>query len=81
MKKYPFPNIKTELPGPLAKQVIDKDDKYVSPSYTRDYPCVADQGKGAILTDIDGNEFLDFCAGIHQLWSRISGGSDQASTP
>ena len=32
------PDIKTALPGPKAKAIIDKDSKYVSPSYTRDYP-------------------------------------------
>lgn len=64
MKKYPYPNIKTKLPGPKATKIIETDDQFVSPSYTRGYPCVADRGRGVILTDIDGNEFLDFCAGI-----------------
>jgi len=64
MKKYPYPNIKTKLPGPRAAKIIETDDQFVSPSYTRGYPCVADTGRGVILTDIDGNEFLDFCAGI-----------------
>ncbi|MCK4967007.1 acetyl ornithine aminotransferase family protein [bacterium] len=64
MKKYPFPSIKTKLPGPKASKIIKSDKIYVSPSYTRDFPCVAEKGNGLILTDIDGNEFLDFCAGI-----------------
>ncbi|MBW2466212.1 MAG: acetyl ornithine aminotransferase family protein [Deltaproteobacteria bacterium] len=64
MKKYPYPHIRTELPGPRATKIIKTDEQFVSPSYTRGYPCVADQGKGMILIDIDNNEFLDFCAGI-----------------
>ncbi len=61
---YPYPNIKTNLPGPKAQKVIETDNQYVSPSYTRDFPCVAEKGRGVILEDIDGNEFLDFCSGI-----------------
>jgi 4-aminobutyrate aminotransferase len=64
MKKYPFPKIKTSLPGPKATKIIRTDDQFVSPSCTRGYPCVAEKGEGVILTDIDGNELLDFCAGI-----------------
>ena len=58
------PKIKTALPGPIAKRIIDGDDKYMSPSYTRSYPLVAKQGRGIVITDPDGNEFFDFSAGI-----------------
>jgi 4-aminobutyrate aminotransferase len=59
-----LPQIKMALPGPKAKQVIEYDAKYVSPSLTRDYPLVAERGSGAIVEDPDGNAFLDFAAGI-----------------
>lgn len=58
------PLIRTELPGPCAQATIARDANYLSPSYTRDYPLVADHGEGCWLTDVDGNEFLDFAAGI-----------------
>jgi 4-aminobutyrate aminotransferase len=58
------PEIKTPLPGPKAKAIIDKDRKYVSPSYTRDYPFVISRGEGAVVEDVDGNRFLDCAAGI-----------------
>ena len=58
------PDIKTALPGPKAKAIIDKDSKYVSPSYTRDYPFVIARGEGAVVEDVDGNRFLDCAAGI-----------------
>jgi 4-aminobutyrate aminotransferase len=58
------PAIRTRLPGPLAKRVVEQDHKYVSPSYTRSYPLVAKRGTGAIVEDVDGNRFLDFSAGI-----------------
>lgn len=58
------PKIKTALPGPNAKRVLVGDDKYISPSYTRSYPLVAKSGRGVVVTDVDGNEFFDFSAGI-----------------
>src|SRR5271157_809895 len=58
------PKIKTALPGPNAKRALAKDEKYISPSYTRSYPLVAKSGRGIVITDVDGNEFYDFSAGI-----------------
>jgi 4-aminobutyrate aminotransferase len=58
------PLIKTALPGPNAKALIDRDKQVVSPSYTRGYPFVMARGEGALVEDVDGNVFLDFSAGI-----------------
>src|SRR6188768_4200248 len=58
------PNIKTELPGPKARAIVERDAKVVSPSYTRDYPFVMAKGEGAVVEDVDGNVFLDCAAGI-----------------
>ena len=58
------PRLKTALPGPNAKRVLAGDEKYLSPSYTRSYPLVAKEGRGIVITDVDGNEFFDFSAGI-----------------
>src|SRR5512140_3885334 len=58
------PKIKTALPGPNAKRVLEGDQKYISPSYTRSYPMVAKRGRGIVVEDVDGNEFFDFSAGI-----------------
>ena len=58
------PQIKTALPGPKAKAIIDRDRQFVSPSYTRDYPFVIARGEGAVVEDVDGNLFLDCAAGI-----------------
>src|SRR2546421_12907982 len=59
-----IPRLVTALPGPNAKRVLEQDAKFMSPSYTRDYPLVAKRGRGAIVEDVDGNAFLDFAAGI-----------------
>ena len=58
------PEIKTALPGPKARAIINKDSRFVSPSYTRDYPLVIARGEGAVVEDVDGNVFLDCAAGI-----------------
>ena len=58
------PHIRTPLPGPAARAIIDRDARFVSPSYTRDYPLVIARGEGAVVEDVDGNLFLDCAAGI-----------------
>jgi 4-aminobutyrate aminotransferase len=62
--RMPAPHIITELPGPRARALIARDDAVVSPSLTRAYPLVAETGSGYVVTDVDGNRFLDFAAGI-----------------
>ncbi|MBW1980450.1 MAG: acetyl ornithine aminotransferase family protein [Deltaproteobacteria bacterium] len=59
-----YPRIKTSLPGPKAKRLIEVDNQFVSPSYTRIYPLVVQSARGLWVKDPDGNEFLDFTAGI-----------------
>ena len=59
-----LPKLNMALPGPNAKRIVQEDAKWVSPSYTRDYPLVAKRGYGAMVEDVDGNVFLDFAAGI-----------------
>src|ERR1051326_7582313 len=58
------PDIKMPLPGPKAAELVKRDNAYVSPSYTRDYPFVMAKGEGALVEDVDGNVFLDCAAGI-----------------
>ncbi|MDA0659120.1 MAG: acetyl ornithine aminotransferase family protein [Planctomycetota bacterium] len=60
----PSPRLVTSLPGPRSKQLIELDQAYTSPSYTRDYPLTVARARGAMIEDLDGNLFLDFTAGI-----------------
>lgn len=59
-----LPSLKGPLPGPRAQQIMERDQRVLSPSYTRGYPLVIERGEGAMVTDVDGNRFLDFNAGI-----------------
>jgi 4-aminobutyrate aminotransferase len=52
------------LPGPRARQIIERDAQSVSPSYGRAYPLVMSHGRGSEVWDVDGNRFIDFMAGI-----------------
>jgi len=58
------PKLVTPLPGPRACAAVEADRRLISPSYTRSYPLVAKRGRGVRVEDVDGNEFLDFAAGI-----------------
>jgi 4-aminobutyrate aminotransferase len=60
----PVPDIRTALPGPNGAEMLARDQRYVSPSYTPVYPLFVDRGSGAVIRDVDGNLFLDFTAGI-----------------
>ena len=54
----------TLRPGPLGQAVIARDDLAMSGSMVPRYPFVMDHGKGARVWDVDGNEYIDFAAGI-----------------
>ena len=58
------PRIVTELPGPKARELIERDGRVTSPSLARAYPLVPARGSGCVIEDVDGNRFLDFNAGI-----------------
>ena len=59
-----IPHIKTPLPGPKAKAIVERDEKFTAPAYGRVYPLVVKEGRGCAIEDVDGNLFLDFMAGI-----------------
>ena len=58
------PRIRTSLPGPKAKKILERDKKVITPAYTRGYPLVIERGEGSYVIDPDGNRFLDFTAGV-----------------
>jgi 4-aminobutyrate aminotransferase len=64
MENMKAPLIRTTLPGPKAKAIIERDDQVTAPAYGRVYPLVVKQAQGMVVEDVDGNSFLDFMAGI-----------------
>jgi 4-aminobutyrate aminotransferase len=58
------PHLITEIPGPEARLVLERDRATTSPSLPRAYPFVPKRGSGSVVEDVDGNRFLDMNAGI-----------------
>jgi len=59
------PEIKTELPGPKGKLIVEADAQYVNPAYPRpSFKLVAERARGVWVEDVDGNVFLDCNAGV-----------------
>lgn len=59
-----YPNIKVPPPGPIAREILKRDEEVISQSFTRYYPLVVKSGKGSIVEDVDGNQYIDFNSGI-----------------
>jgi len=59
-----YPKIVVPPPGPRARAIVEKDSKYTSTCYLKEYPLAIATGRGAMVEDVDGNRYLDFMAGI-----------------
>jgi len=59
-----YPRIVVCPPGPRARELVKRDEALISPSYIRFYPLVIRSGKGCIVRDVDGNEYIDFNSGL-----------------
>jgi len=65
--KVAQPKIVVSPPGPKARELLKKDETYITKSAVRWYPLVAESGSGCIVKDVDGNEYIDFNSGIAVL--------------
>jgi 4-aminobutyrate aminotransferase len=63
-KARPVPDVRTPLPGPAGRAIIDRDLAVTSGSLPRAYPLVPRRALGSVVEDADGNLFLDCNAGI-----------------
>ncbi len=59
-----YPKIVVRPPGPKAREILERDERVISPSYVRFYPLVVESGRGCIIRDVDGNEYIDFNSGL-----------------
>ncbi|MEN6305726.1 MAG: aspartate aminotransferase family protein, partial [Armatimonadia bacterium] len=80
-----MPKIITELPGPKAKAFLEKSRKHEPQSMSDQVPLVWDHAEGVHITDVDGNEFLDWTSGVlvtnvgHSHPKYVEAVQDQAS--
>ncbi len=56
--------IKTEIPGPKSKALMERRHGAVTAGIKTGTPIFAQEAKGATITDVDGNTFIDFGGGI-----------------
>jgi 4-aminobutyrate aminotransferase/(S)-3-amino-2-methylpropionate transaminase len=56
--------LKTSIPGPRSKEILERKDRVVADPLSISLPVVIERGEGAALTDVDGNTFIDFTGGV-----------------
>lgn len=57
-------NIKTQIPGPKSKKLMEQRYKHVARGPFHATPIFVERAKGSFVEDVDGNVFLDFSSGI-----------------
>jgi 4-aminobutyrate aminotransferase/(S)-3-amino-2-methylpropionate transaminase len=56
--------LRTAIPGPRSKEILERKDKVIANPLSIFLPVVVAEGRGATLTDVDGNTFIDFTGGV-----------------
>ena len=56
--------IRTAIPGPRSAAILERKSRVIANAKTIAIPIVAQEGRGATLTDVDGNVFIDFTGGV-----------------
>jgi 4-aminobutyrate aminotransferase / (S)-3-amino-2-methylpropionate transaminase / 5-aminovalerate transaminase len=56
--------LRTEIPGPRTREVLQRRERSVAGPVIPALPLVIAEGFGALLTDVDGNTFVDFVGGV-----------------
>ncbi len=60
----PTIEMKTELPGPKSRAIIERKERVVCDPLDLHVNAVIDHGFGAAVTDVDGNTMLDLSSGL-----------------
>jgi len=56
--------LRTEIPGPRSREITERKERVVADPLGLYLPIVIADGRGAIVTDVDGNTFVDFAGGV-----------------
>jgi 4-aminobutyrate aminotransferase/(S)-3-amino-2-methylpropionate transaminase len=57
-------DLRTEIPGPRSREILARKERVVAEPLSIYLPVVIQEGRGALVTDVDGNTFLDFTGGV-----------------
>jgi 4-aminobutyrate aminotransferase/(S)-3-amino-2-methylpropionate transaminase len=56
--------LRTEIPGPRSREILERIDRAVAAPLAVTFPAVVESARGVTLTDVDGNTFIDFAGGV-----------------
>ena len=56
--------LRTEVPGPRSRAILERKERVIAAPLAVVFPIVAASASGALLTDVDGNTFVDFTGGV-----------------
>src|SRR4051812_6611547 len=56
--------IRTDLPGPRSQKIIERKERVIAAPLSLVHPIVTAEGRGATITDVDGNTYIDFTGGV-----------------
>jgi 4-aminobutyrate aminotransferase / (S)-3-amino-2-methylpropionate transaminase / 5-aminovalerate transaminase len=56
--------LRTEIPGPRSREIVERLGRAVASPLAVTFPIVVESARGATLTDVDGNTFVDFAGGV-----------------
>jgi 4-aminobutyrate aminotransferase/(S)-3-amino-2-methylpropionate transaminase len=56
--------LRTDIPGPRSREILARKKRVVAEPLSIYLPIVIAEGRGATLTDVDGNTFIDFTGGV-----------------
>jgi 4-aminobutyrate aminotransferase / (S)-3-amino-2-methylpropionate transaminase / 5-aminovalerate transaminase len=56
--------IRTDVPGPRSREVLARKERVIAEPLSIYLPLVIAEARGATLTDVDGNMFVDFSGGV-----------------
>ena len=56
--------LRTDVPGPRSAEILARKERVVAEPLSIYLPLVIAHGRGATLTDVDGNTFIDFAGGV-----------------
>ena len=57
-------DLRTQIPGPRSREILERHERLVAKPLSIYLPVVIQEGRGATLTDVDGNTFIDFTGGV-----------------
>src|SRR5438270_11554392 len=56
--------LQTAIPGPRSRAIVERKERVIAKPMSLYLPIVAAEGRGALLTDVDGNGYIDFTGGV-----------------